>query len=36
MQSIGAIEIDTYGKRKDIVSEKEDIKCSNILKQYKK
>ena len=25
----------TYGKNKDIVSEKEEIKCNNIIKRYK-
>ena len=33
MQSIDSIE--TYGMNKDLVSEKEDIKCNNIMKQYK-
>ena len=32
MQSIDSIETYTYRKRKDLVSEKEDIKCSNIIK----
>ena len=30
------IETYLYGTRKDLVSEKEDIKCNNIIKQYKK
>ena len=33
MQSIDLI--DTYGMNKDLVSEKEEIKCNNIIKQYK-
>ena len=28
--------IETYGTRKDLVSEKEEIKHSNIIKWYKK
>ena len=36
MQSIGSIEIYAYGTRKDLVTEKEKIKCNNIIKQYKK
>ena len=35
MQSIDSIEIYAYGTNKDLVSEKEDIKCSNKIKQYK-
>ena len=35
MQSIDSIEIYSYGKSKDLVSEKEEIKCNNIIKQYK-
>ena len=27
---------DAYGTSKDLVSKKEEIKCSNIIKQYKK
>ena len=36
MQSIDSIETYAYGTRKDLVSEKEEIKCNNIMKQYKK
>ena len=32
MQSIDSIETYLYGTRKDLVSEKEDIKCNNIIK----
>ena len=32
MQSIDSIEIYTYGTNKDLVSEKGEIKCNNILK----
>ena len=35
MQSIDLIETHTYGTNKDLVSEKEEIKCNNIIKQYK-
>ena len=35
MQSIDSIEIYVYGTSKDLVSEKEEIKCNNIKKQYK-
>ena len=35
MQSIDSIETYLYGMSKDLVSEKEDIKCDNITKQYK-
>ena len=35
MQSTDSIETYPYGTSKDLVSEKEDIKCRNILKQYK-
>ena len=35
MQSIDAIETYTYGTSKDLVSEKEEIKCNNTMKQYK-
>ena len=31
-----SIETYAYGTSKDLVSEKEEIKCSNIIKQYKK
>ena len=36
MQSIDSIETYAYGTSKDLVSEKEQIKCSNIIKWYKK
>ena len=36
MQSIDSIETYAYGTSKDLVIEKEKIKCSNIIKQYKK
>ena len=35
MQSIDLIETYAYGMSKDLVSEKEVIKCNNIIKQYK-
>ena len=36
MQSINLIETYACGTSKDLVSEKEEIKCSNIIKPYKK
>ena len=36
MLSIDSIETYAYGTSKDLLSEKEEIKCSNIIKQYKK
>ena len=36
MQSIDPIKTYAYGTNKDLVSEKEEIKCSNIIKLYKK
>ena len=36
MLSIDSIETYAYGMRKDLVSEKEEIKCKNIVKRYKK
>ena len=36
MQSIDWIETFAYGTSKVLVSEKEEIKCNNIIKQYKK
>ena len=36
MQSIDSIETHAYATSKDLVSDKEEIKCSNIIKQYKK
>ena len=35
MQSIHSIETYAYGMSIDLVSEIEDIKCSNIIKRYK-
>ena len=35
MQSIDSIETYTYGTSNNVVSEKEEIKCKNIMKQYK-
>ena len=32
MQSIDSIETCAYGMSKDLVSEKEEIKCNNIIK----
>ena len=36
MQSIDSIESYAYETSKDLVSEKEKIKCSNIMKRYTK
>ena len=36
MKLIDLIETYAYGTRKDLVSEKEVIKCKNIIKQNKK
>ena len=36
MQSIDSIETYAYGTSKDLVSEREEIKYSNIIKRYKK
>ena len=36
MQSIYLIETFAYGMSKDLVSEKEEIKCNKIVKRYKK
>ena len=36
MQSITSIETYAYETRKDLVSKKEDIKCNNKIKRYKK
>ena len=33
MQSIESIETYAYGTSKDLVSEKEEIKCNNIIKR---
>ena len=35
MESIDLIETYVYGTNKNLVSEKEEIKCSNIIKRYK-
>ena len=35
MQSTDSIKIYAYGTRKDLASEKEEIKCKNIIKRYK-
>ena len=34
MQSIDSIETYAYGTRKDLVSDKEEIKCNNIFDEY--
>ena len=36
IQSTDSIETYAYGTSKDLVSEKEEIKCNNIIKRYKK
>ena len=36
MQSIDSIETCPYETSKDLVSGKEEIKCNNIIKRYKK
>ena len=35
MKSIDSIETYAYGRIRDLVNEKEEIKCNNIVKQYK-
>ena len=35
MQSIDLIETYAYGKSIDLISEKEEIKCNNMIKRYK-
>ena len=35
MQSIDSVETYVYGMNKDLVCTKEEIKCNNIIKQYK-
>ena len=35
MQSIYSIETYVHGISKDLVCKKEEIKCNNIIKQYK-
>ena len=36
MQSAESIETYVYGTSKDVVTEKEEIKCNNVTKRYKK
>ena len=36
MQSIDSMETYAYKTSTDLVSDKEEIKCNNIIKQYKK
>ena len=36
MQSFDSVETYEYGTRKDLVSEKEEVKCKNIIKRCKK
>ena len=36
MQSIDLIETYANGTSKDLVNEKEEIKCNHIIKRYKK
>ena len=36
MQSVDLIETYAYGTSKDLVSDKEEFKCNNIIKRYKK
>ena len=36
MQSIDSVETYAYGMSEYLLSEKEEIKCSNMIKQYKK
>ena len=35
MQLIDLIETYAFGTSKDLVSEKDEIKCNNIIKQYR-
>ena len=35
MQSIDSIETNAYETNKDLVSQKEMIKCNDIIKQYR-
>ena len=35
MKPINAIDTYSYGRRKYLVSDKEEIKCNNIVKPYK-
>ena len=36
MQSFDSIKTYAYGTSKDLVTEKEEVKCNNIIKRYKK
>ena len=36
MQSINLIETYAYGMRNDLLSEKEESKCNNVIKRYKR
>ena len=36
MQSMDSIETYAYGMRKDLVNEKKEKKCNNVIKRYKK
>ena len=36
MQLIDSIETYAYGTSKDLENEKEEIKCKNLIKRYKK
>ena len=36
MQSFDSIKTYAYGTSKDLVNEKEEVKCNNIIKRYKK
>ena len=36
IQSIDSVETYAFGTSKDIVCQKEEIKCNNIIKQYRK
>ena len=36
MLSIDLIETYAYGRSRDLVSKKDEIKCNNIIKQWKK
>ena len=35
MQSIDSVETSAYGTSKDLVTEKEEIKCKNLIKRNK-
>ena len=35
-QSIDSIETYAYGTKKDLIREKEETECNNIINQYKK